>query len=272
MNAGAFGASHALQRSHLAVSQARVTASEPAGETARRNVSKTSARQASCAWVTRAGATAAAAASIAEKSNAYAITTPTGGNKDVRLSCRQPLAGPSRSCRACSTAIATACRRLSRSASGTGRLLASSAALSKLLANTSVGQPIRSMNSTRAAWRTPSRKNMVSGLMVVIRCPYSTGLEKGHAAKVAKRDGPSLQTVIANPVRPISGLFRGAGRVVLPSREPDAVERLPEHHRRAREVIGRGAGGGHGDNVSRSDLAVAPNNQTQFGERFDEAV
>lgn len=73
-------------------------------------------------------------------------------------------------------------------------------------------------------------------------------------------------TALANPVRPDPGSMR-PGRCVVPARrEPDAVERLPEHHRRAKEVLGTGVRGGHGDTVSHPACPVAPNKPTHFGE------
>lgn len=64
----------------------------------------------------------------------------------------------------------------------------------------------------------------------------------------------------ANPVRPALGI------VALPPREPDAVERSPEHIRRAREVFGSVARlVGHGGNMPSARPAVAPNNIILFG-------
>lgn len=208
--------------------------------------------------------TAAAAASIAEKSNANAITTPTGADGNVRFSARQPFGRLNRSWRACSVAMATARFRLSASLSKTLRRLASSADRSRLLAKMSTGQPIRSMNSINAAWRIPSRKNKVIGSSVDMGRPYRTRPARDHGAKVAEWGRYTLPTVSANPIRPVLGLT-GAVRVVLPTREPDAVERLPEHHRRAKEVCGHGVASGHGGNLPRPSVAVAPNKQAKFG-------
>jgi hypothetical protein len=54
--------------------------------------------------------------------------------------------------------------------------------------------------------------------------------------------------------------------VAIPPRDPDAVEREPEHHRRAREFVGCRAAQGHGDVLPRQVADVAPNNKAQFGE------
>lgn len=67
-------------------------------------------------------------------------------------------------------------------------------------------------------------------------------------------------SALANPVRPVPGI------VALPAREPDAVDRAPEHIRRAREVVGSVARlVVHGGNMPSARSAVAPNKIILFG-------
>lgn len=216
-----------------------------------------------------AGAFVAAAANINDKSNANAIATPKGGDEDVRLWRRQASPSPKRSCRACSAAMAAALLRGSTSICETVREAASAAARSRLLANTSVGQPMRAKVSTRAVCRMPSRKKTVKGSRVsgdFMPATYSNWRGPRHLSKVAQGCSRASSVAFANPVRPDPGAMR-PGRCVVPARrEPDAVERLPEHHRRANEVLETGVRGAHGDTLSRLALAVAPNKPTHFGE------
>lgn len=138
------------------------------------------------------GAAYLPAANIADRSNANAIATPWGAIGDAGLYRRQPALRPKRSWRACSAAMATAWRRGSASAGSTGLALASLAARSRQLAKTSVGQPIRSKNSTSAVWRMPSRKNTASGSRAggeVMPSTYNNWRAPCHAAKVAAKRG-----------------------------------------------------------------------------------
>lgn len=73
-------------------------------------------------------------------------------------------------------------------------------------------------------------------------------------------------SVWANRIRPASGI--GRQFVALPSRQPDAVAREPEHLRRAREVIGMVDGEAHGRVLPRARIVVVPNKQTHFGGIF----